>query len=307
MSINYKDLIDAATWEFIRETESWYPPETASYPIAKQREIYDEMCRAFHSGYPAGVSVNNFLADNVPCRIYEKISSSPTVLYFHGGGFVVGGLESHDDICAEICDLTDYRVLSVDYRLCPEHPHPAAFMDCLAASRRAAENWSEPIILVGDSAGGNLAAAVSHKARGTGADIAGQVLIYPGLGGDLDRGSYIEHAHAPLLSRDDIKFYRTARTGGQPPPSDDPTCDPLADTDFSGLPPTYIITADCDPLRDDGRVYRDAICDAGGTAFWRNQEGLVHGFLRARRSVPRAAEAFEAIVDAVKNFGASSV
>ena len=285
---DYQSLIDAPTWAFIRATDAAYPPDTASLSIADQRAIYDGMCRAFHRGYPPGVTARDHEIAGVPCRDFA--GATPAVLYLHGGGFVVGGLESHDDVCAEIRGRTGLRVVCADYRLSPEHLHPAAFDDACAVARALLA--AGPLLLCGDSAGGNLCAAVSHALRG--AAILGQVLIYPGLGGDPDRGSYLTHAHAPMLTRDDVLFYKDIRHGA-PPPQGDATVSPLQDSDFSGLPPTLAIAAQCDPLADDARDYAARLTAAGGTAVWIEEPGLVHGYLRARATVPRAAASFARI------------
>lgn len=306
---DYASLIDAETWAFIRRTESFYPPDVVNLSVAEQRAVYDRMCRAFHAGHPEGVSTRTTAIPAeghvIPIRIYRAAQEDPAaaVLYLHGGGFVVGGLDSHDDVCAELCARTGFRVASVDYRLAPEHAHPAAFNDAFAAFLWAMREWGRPIIPVGDSAGGNLAAAVSHAARSAEFQPMGQVLIYPGLGGPMeDHGSYLEHAHAPMLTRADLDFYRDIRSGGRNV-DQDPTFAPLADTNFAGLPPTVIITAQCDPLSSDGEAYRDGVLAAGGQAWWHEEPGLVHGFLRARHAVRRAGESFSRIVDAVGALG----
>lgn len=300
--MNYEQLIDAETWDFIRATGEHYPENTVAFSIEDQRRIYDEMCRAFHQGYPEGVAAEDRDADNVSVRVYTAGDPTRTVVYYHGGGFVVGGLDSHDDVCAEICAMTGFRVVSVDYRLCPEHRHPAQFEDAWTAAQWAVAEYGVPMVLAGDSAGGNLAAAVSHHARGRIESIQGQVLIYPGLGGPMQGGSYEEHANAPLLTVDELNFYRTMRFQGEEPQGD-PTYAPLQDSDFSDLPPTVIVTADCDPLRDDGPTYRDRIISAGGRAHWINEAGLVHGYLRARTTVARARESFERIEIAIEALG----
>jgi len=300
--MDYNDLIDDETWAFINRTGDYYPPGTGELPIADQRAIYNRMCREFFQGYPAGVSTEDRVADGVPVRVYECGQSSSTVLYFHGGGFIVGGLQSHDDICAEICARTGLRVVSVDYRLAPEHKHPAQFEDAWAASEYAARTWPGPVILVGDSAGANLAATVAHHARGKMAAIAGQVLIYPGLGGDLQKGSYVAHANAPMLTREEISFYSGIRISGAEP-VDDPTYAPLVDGDFSGLPPTVVFAAECDPLHDDGPEYCDRITAASGKAHLYDEKGLVHGYLRGRTTVKRIEESFSRIVSAIEVLG----
>ncbi|MEQ1937504.1 alpha/beta hydrolase [Mesorhizobium sp. CN5-321] len=304
---DYRALIDAETWAFIDRTNSYYPPDTADGTIEQQRAVYDRMCRAFFAGYPEGVGVETKAISapgrDIPVRVYRASEDPPAVtLYFHGGGFVVGGLESHDDVCAELCARTGHEIVSVDYRLAPEHVHPAQFEDALAAFEWAAATYERPILLAGDSAGGNLAAAVSHAVRDRLCRPVGQVLIYPGLGGDQSKGSYVTHAEAPMLSVRDLDFYRQARTGGRSL-SGDPTLSPLADADFSALPPTVIVTAECDPLSSDGEAYRDRILAAGGRALWHEEKGLVHGYLRARHSVARARQSFTRIVEALAALG----
>lgn len=295
---DYLRLIDAPTWAFIDRTAAWYPPDAVGLSIAEQRRVYDAMCREFFRGYPPGVAVADAPVAGVPCRHYRpEGASTGTVVYFHGGGFVVGGLHSHDDVCAEIAARTGLCTISADYRLAPEHPHPAAFEDALAVALAVADHPG-PLVLAGDSAGGNLAAAVSHAGRRLGLAPAGQVLIYPGLGGDRSAGSFVEHAEAPMLTVSDIAFYARVRyPGGEP--VGDPTAYPLHDTDFSGLPPTVIVTAQCDPLASDGPAYAARLNAAGGRAVSIEEAGLVHGFLRARATVPRAAESFTRIVNAI--------
>ncbi len=221
------------------------------------------MCCAFFAGHPAGVRAETTAivapGRDIPVRIYRRAApdTAAMVLYFHGGGFILGGLESHDDVCADLCHRTGFDVASVDYRLAPEHLHPSAYDDAMAALEWAAATWDRPVVISGDSAGGNLASAVCHAVRGKPFAPIGQVLIYPGLGGERTWRSYVEHAEAPMLTVRDLDFYRDIRTGGEEP-ADPVTLYPLQDRDFAGLPPTVSITAQCDPLSSDGEVYRDA-------------------------------------------------
>lgn len=305
---DYSLLIDDETWAFIERTNSFYPPETIDYTIDQQREVYDRMCREFFTGYPDGVSAETktiVLPDRtIPVRRYRAMRYDPhaVVIYYHGGGFVVGGLESHDDICAEICQRTGFEVVSVDYRLAPEHKHPASFDDALAGFEWVAQGYENQIILCGDSAGGNLAATVAHATRQHPRKPIGQMLIYPGLGGDHTKGSYVTHADAPMLTMRDLIFYKDIRTDGGDY-SRDPSYAPLSDPDFTGLPPTVIISAECDPLSSDGEAYRDRMLAAGGKAWWHEETGLVHGYLRARHTVARARESFSRIVDSIEMLG----
>ena len=297
---DYQTLIDAPTWAFIERTNACYPQDTASCSTADQRSIYDAMCRTFHRGYPPGITAHDETIAGVPCRIYR--GAEPTVIYLHGGGFIVGGLHSHDDICAEICARTGFQVVSVDYRLAPEHKHPTAYQDVLAVTQLIANTGQ--FILVGDSAGGNLAASVSHAMRHSATQPLGQVLIYPGLGGNREEGSYLTHAQAPMHTLDDVLFYAAVRHEQGQSLTQDPTACALHDTNFTALPTTIAFSAECDPIADDGHDYCARIIAAGGRATWHLEQGLVHGYLRARHTVPRAAASFDKIISAISTLGA---
>lgn len=294
---DYSLLLDDEVRAYIAKGASYYPPGAVDLTIAEQRAVYDSMCAAFHAGHPDGVETWDEPYGGVPCRRYETGAHDVTLIYYHGGGFVVGGLHSHDDVCAELCARAGVRVISVDYRLAPETVFPGCYDDAKSAFDAISERYTGLLLVAGDSAGGNLAAAVTHHAR---ARVSGVVLIYPGLGGDPTKGSYVTHANAPELSTRDMEFYKRIRTGGAVPPQGDARYAPLQDTDFTGLPPTVIVTAECDPLTSDGESYRDAIKRAGGRAVWFNEAGLVHGCLRARHMSTRAAALFDRVVDATR-------
>ncbi|MEM9967957.1 MAG: alpha/beta hydrolase [Pseudomonadota bacterium] len=302
---NYAELIDQETWAYIAKLDAAYPPDAVTLTVAQQRDLYDTMCRIFHRPRPARVSVKDVSYGGVACREYSASETAVTVIYYHGGGFVVGSLDSHDNVCAEICDLTGYRVISVAYALAPEVVFPGCFNDAWAACAAICSQHNGRVILCGDSAGGNLAAAIAHHSRAHLGDtrIAGQVLIYPGLGGDMTKGSYVRHAHAPQLTLADLEFYQRVRFGGRDIPRDDPRCAPLRDSDFARLPPTVVITAECDPLSSDGESYRDALLRAGGKAVWIEVAGMVHACLRARHSARRAAAFFGHVVDGIAALG----
>ena len=297
---DYADRLDPAYWDYIDAANAHFPANAATLPFAQQRVLYDAMCQRFHPGRPPGVKGKDAAIDGpggrIPIRLYRTGGgpSAAVVLFFHGGGFVFGGLESHDDTCADLCAGTGLEIVSVDYRLAPEHLHPASFDDTLASWHWLSNETSRPIILAGESAGGTLAAAVVRAVRKEPRSAAGQLLIYPSLGGQAGH-SHRAHAFAPLLTLDEVESYRRLRSAGAPP-GRDPSFEPLADTDFRGLPPTVVVTAECDPLSSEGEAYRDAIRAAGGSAIWREEPRLTHSFLRARTTVPRAREAFARIV-----------
>ncbi|MEM8841822.1 MAG: alpha/beta hydrolase [Pseudomonadota bacterium] len=232
----------------------------------------------------------------VPCRRYGE-DEAQQVMFLHGGGFVVGGLESHDDVAAEIAARTGTSVTAVDYRLAPEHAHPAAFDDALTV----AEAMAPPLILVGDSAGGTLAASVAWALRDSGR-IAGQVLIYPALGGlALDLASYRECARAPLLTTADIRAYQDLRGQGSKP---DPRLHVLAAPDLKGVAPAFISAAGVDPLRDDGAAYAERLAAEGIAAHYVVEDQLPHMWLRARHRSARAKAAFDRVIDAVAKMAA---
>ena len=323
----YRLVMDAQTCAFVDRVLQLSSDDAGSIDISstdigRQRADYDAMCRVFYKGRPPGIKAHNCRIAHVPVRHYTdeatrstdpavQPAQQPQIVYFHGGGFVVGGLQSHDDVCAEICATTGFDVIAVAYRVAPESRHPAMFDDAVAVTGAICADGQGPVILCGDSAGGNLAAATAQALRH--ARIIGQLLIYPSLGPDRDSGSFITHADAPLLTRSDMQYYLAARLPGESERleraeklADDPRLYPLVADDFTNLPPTIVVTAEFDPLRDDGHDYCAAITAAGGKACWIDTAGLVHGFLRARGSIDKARRAFQTINDMLTMLGAGA-
>ncbi len=269
--------------------------------IERQRSDYDSMVQYFSYAHPQGVASTDEIAPGrhgeIPLRRYRYHGGddSVLVLFVHGGGFILGSLDSHDDICAELCAKTGYDLVSVDYRLSPEFYHPAHLDDVEDAFNTCGHANT---ILVGASAGGTLCAALCHRLQSA---VAGQVLIYPALGGDcFGLDSYRANADAPLLSTHDIAFYRGVRCESDDLPIDDPEFYPLVADDFAKIPPTIAISADVDPLRDDARLYVEKLQAAGVTAEWINEAGMVHDYLRARHVSTYAGAAFVRICEAVQ-------
>ena len=274
--------------------------------IQQQRQSYDESCRYFFHGYPPGVeSYDEWVKGRhgtINIRRYrhdaQTQNADSQIVFIHGGGFILGDLDSHDDICAELCAATGLNTLSIDYRLAPEYLYPVHLDDVADAYL---ETWRTKSIIVGVSAGANLAAALCHRLKKTSKMPAGQVLVYPTLGGDLlNLGSYSSNANAPLLSSEDVVFYRTVRCANGELPLDDPEFYPLLANDFSGLPPTQAFSADVDPLRDDSALYVEKLKAARVDATWHNELGLVHDYLRARHTSTKAADSFQRIVGAIE-------
>jgi acetyl esterase len=300
---------DPEVLAYIERTNAFYPPDATDFSVAKNRAWYDRYAQEMRAARPAGVTAQDFSIPAggperaIPCRRYRKAGSTApadvTLFYLHGGGFILGGLESHDDACSGLCDVTGLEVVAVDYRLAPEHLHPAQGDDAEAAFLHLSAEGRR-LIAAGDSAGGNLVAALCLRRKRAGGPMPiGQILIYPGLGGDVAKGSYVENAQAPMLTAKEGAYYFAARTGGRKRlECRDPDLMPLLAEDLTGLPPAYVITADIDPIRDDGREWVARLSAAGIQAHWRNEPQLVHGYLRARHMSRRAAESFAFICDA---------
>jgi len=284
---------------------------STSSSIAQQRENYDKSCRYFYYGSPPGVeSTDDIVAGrhgNIPVRRYSSQNQGgpddTQIVFIHGGGFILGSLDSHDDICAEICDAAGLDTISIDYRLSPEFYHPVHLDDVVDAYLHT---WRRNSIIVGVSAGANLSAAMCHRLKTSAQKPSAQVLIYPALGGELfDLESYTTNANAPLLTTEDIRFYQDVRCKNGGTPVEDAEFYPLVAENFSGLPSTVAFSADIDPLRDDSRLYVEKLREAGVHAIWHNEPGLTHDYLRARRTSHKAADSFRQICMTIKKLADS--
>jgi acetyl esterase len=226
-------------------------------------------------------------AGPIPARIYcpTADSGAAVLVYFHGGGLVMGSNHSFEPLARALASASGASVVAIDYRLAPESPPPAQFDDAYAATEWVARNASDlrvdgnRLVLVGDSAGGSLAAAVALAARDrNGPAIFAQVLLYPGLDRDMAAPSIASRADAPMLTRDDIDFLHALCDGEAGPPHD-PYLVPAYATDLSGLPPAIVVTAGCDPIRDWGERYAHRLREAGVQTTVTRYPGMYHGFL----------------------------
>jgi acetyl esterase len=233
--------------------------------------------------------------------------AAPLLVFFHGGGFVVGDIESHDGLCRMICRDAAIHVLSMDYRLAPEHKAPAAVDDCVAAYRwalgHAAELGADPsrIGVGGDSAGGNLAALVALRSRDEGiAQPALQVLLYAGLDLSAETRSRTLFSDGFFLSKQDSDWYTDLYLGGTDLAADDARVSPLKAADLSGLAPALVLTAGFDPLRDEGNEYAAALRSAGVTVDHRQFDALTHGFASLAPFGGGSADAIVATISAIR-------
>ena len=243
----------------------------------------------------------------IPVRVYRPTAEGPlpVVVYFHGGGFVIGDLDTHDASCHRLAAGVPAVVVSVDYRLAPEHRFPAAVEDCDAATRwvsaHAAELGADPgrLAVAGDSAGGNLAAVVARHARDAGGPpIAFQLLIYPGVDFTGSFPSHVENGEGYLLDTDTMQFFLGNYLGDADPR--DPDASPYFAEDLSGLPPAFVLTAGFDPLRDEGEAYAARMQEAGVPVATSRYDGMIHGFYGLDAMLDAARAATAETVDALR-------
>jgi acetyl esterase len=249
-------------------------------------------------------------AGDIPARLYVALGApkgpQPLLVYYHGGGWVIGDLETHDGLCRFLAEHSGCRVLSIDYRLAPEHPFPAAIEDAVAAFAWAAEHAGElgadpeRIAVAGDSAGGNLAAATCLQARDNGGpQPAMQVLLYPvadAVGGQASRDTFAEGF---LLTRNDMDWFEGHYLPDGCAP-DDPRVSIMRAPDVSNLPPAYVATAGFDPLRDEGEIYASRMREAGVKVALQRQAGLIHGFANLTAISPSARTAMLEVAGALR-------
>jgi acetyl esterase len=243
-------------------------------------------------------------AGEIPVRIYRPAARGPlpVLVFFHGGGFVLCNLDTHDGTCRSLANQASCVVVSVDYRLAPEHRYPAALDDSLAAIRWLAANAAElggdgtRLAVAGDSAGGNLAAVAARRLREL---VRFQVLIYPVIEPDFDTASYRDFAQGHGLSSLSMqRFWRVYLDGADPA---DPDAAPMRADDLAGVAPAYVLTAEEDVLRDEGEAYAAALRAAGVPTELVRWPGTIHGFFRWLAVTPDAREAVGAVGERVRN------
>jgi acetyl esterase len=267
-----------------RMARSPLPPYHTVSPFVARR-IYRDMRAVLAPKAPELPEVRLLATQNYALRVYRPVRDQtlPALVYFHGGGWTIGDVDTHDVLCRQLALGAHYVVVSVDYRLAPEYPFPAAVEDCFAATRYVAENAAKlkirGLAVGGDSAGGNLAATVALLARdGGGPALAFQLLIYPATDQRGGTASYERNAEGYMLTREVMQYFRRAYL-----PHDKDWTDwrasPLLAKSHGNLPPALVITAGYDPLLDEGRAYADRLRAAGVKVSYREFADMIHGFV----------------------------
>jgi acetyl esterase len=286
-------------------------PPTHTLPPADARRFYLER-RFFTQPDPAEVAAVRDLADGeLPLRLYRPLGSHPdsvlpVLVFFHGGGWVIGDRDTHDSLCRQLCNASGCAIVSVDYRMGPEHRFPAAVDDCVAATRWVREQAAAlqldaaRLAVGGDSAGGNLAAVVCLALREAAQPLpAFQLLIYPATDMRMVAPSHQTNGEGYLLTRDTMQYFRSHYIPDAARWSDW-RASPLLAPDLRGLPPALVLTAGYDPLRDEGRQYADALSAAGCTTQYVCFERQIHGFMPMGRVIDEANTAVDLCAAALR-------
>jgi acetyl esterase len=284
-------------------------PSSRTLPLPDGRRNFDEMIGPLTDRPEVGAVEDRAVpvdGHDVPVRIYRPAepARAGVAVFFHGGGWVFGDLESHDGVCRSLTRSSGITTVAVHYRRAPEHPFPAALDDAVGVVRWLAAHGGEigvdarPLAVVGDSSGANLAAAVSLVLRDEGdSPVAFQALLYPVTDPTMDTESYRENADDPFLSADEMVWYWAQYGDGKAP--DDPRAALSMASDLSGLPPTYLVTAGFDPLRDEGRAFGEALRRDGVPVRSSEYEDMPHGFLLFAGRLSRAQQGLAEVAEAI--------
>lgn len=290
---------------------STLPPSDATPPdVAGWRAMGEAHLPALEERLPL-FSVEDTFAGEVPIRIYTPVDAAEfgVLVYFHGGAFFSGSLETHDGIARSIADASGYKVISVGYRLAPEATFPAGLDDCYSVVRWVADNaaylkWDQKRLAVaGDSSGANFATVVTAMAKDDGFDaITQQILLYPSVDLDFDLERYpslTENAVGKGLETITLKPFNSYYINSGAHPAD-PTVSPIKRESLAGLPEAFVVTAEYDPLRDEGELYAQRLVDAGVATQRTRYEGATHGFVQYFAWLPEYSSIFQEIARFLK-------
>jgi acetyl esterase len=286
------------------------PLDVHSPDIKKMRKESEKASRLGTRLFDKDVPVRtatDISADGVPVRIYRNNDGKGqrVLIYYHGGGFVLYGLESHHNVCKRLAAMNNCIVVSVDYRLAPEHSFPAAHEDAFTVLNWVLKNISEyggnpgDIFVAGDSAGGNLSACMAHRCKKEGIKLKGQILVYPWIDGKLNNPSIDRNGDGYLLTKETIFWFQKQYT---PNPEDhcNPLVSPKYENEFSGLAPAFVLTAQYDPLIDDGLNYYNQLKEGGNKVHYQEYPNLIHGFFNIPGVAPEARKAYHDIAAFMK-------
>ena len=304
--------LDADSRAFVAALAESQAPGFHELPPVAAREAFASLTELFGKG-PDDVTAKDSQFDGVPVRIYKPKGNSsnklPVILFFHGGGWVLGSIETHDALCRRLCSESQAAVVSVDYRLAPEHPFPAPLDDCFNATQHVHQHAerlgldADRIAVAGDSAGGNLAAAVALKARNApGPRLRAQVLIYPAVDSDCDTASYTSFADGYGLTKESMQWFWKQYVGEG---TRNVYASPSKAKTLRGLPETVLITAQFDVLRDEGEAYAKKLENAGVTVSHRRYDGVVHGFVHFAGAFEKGKQATSHVAQELKRIFAS--
>lgn len=305
--------LDPQVKTLLEQMEAYDAPPLESLPPVQAREAFKALNQNSVETTESVAKVENrsipVEGGQIPIRVYkpEGKGPHPALVFFHGGGWVIGDLDSHDNVCRTLTNLADCVVVSVDYRLAPEHKFPTAVYDCYDAAKWVFEHPGElnvdasRIAVGGDSAGGNLTAVVSYLAREKAAPkLVHQLLIYPATDFTADNASLRENGEGYLLTEDSMVYFRNhyLRT------SDDvrnPLASPFLIDDLSGLPPATVITAEYDPLRDEGEAYAEQLKEAGVPVTLKRYGGMIHGFVSMADELDQGKKALNQAAESLRS------
>src|SRR5262245_52586509 len=266
------------------------PPEELSVEAARKQA--EDGAPVLFGPKESVAAVDDVTVEGVPVRLYtpEAGNDDRLVVYFHGGGWVIGSLDTHDGSCRALANRSGSRVASVGYRLAPEHRFPAAVEDCWTVTRWALDQKAA-VAVAGDSAGGNLAAVMALRAHDQGQPLVGQALVYPVTDWQFDTASYARNAEGYGLTLPAMRWFWDHYLGGAD--GRHPEASPLRAESLAGVAPALVVVCEFDPLRDEGVAYAERLREAGVPVRLSEYEGMIHGFIRMPALIDRSQDVLD--------------